>query len=210
MTKATYRRQLKNPLWIVRRCERIILALGMCERCRDTDRINVHHKRYVDGRKAWQYSDDELEVLCRNCHRAEHGILKKSRGASAGYCKVEPNQRCRHEACLMDANHLVVEYKATAETVKKRSESFRLGLIDALGNWMDALGKQAEYKRIFEELVRIGSTVPGYREALQAAIDEAQRSRPTPEQLEQRKVALRERRGSTVLAGARGVGPVVH
>jgi hypothetical protein len=79
MTKKQYRKELADPRWNIRSSERKIVANGACERCRSGKRINTHHIIYIDGRHAWEYEDDELEVLCRKCHRAEHGIEYKPR-----------------------------------------------------------------------------------------------------------------------------------
>ena len=34
--------------------------------------LNTHHKYYVDGRRAWEYSDNELISLCSKCHSIVH------------------------------------------------------------------------------------------------------------------------------------------
>ena len=34
--------------------------------------LDVHHKSYIYGHKAWEYSDDNLLTLCRVCHKKEH------------------------------------------------------------------------------------------------------------------------------------------
>ena len=37
--------------------------------------LNVHHKYYESGKLAWEYPDDVLVTLCRDCHENEHEIV---------------------------------------------------------------------------------------------------------------------------------------
>jgi len=66
----------KHPEWLAFR-ERVLESDGY--RCRACDRpaspkviLQVHHKKYVDGRKPWEYSPAEVESLCRGCHGSRH------------------------------------------------------------------------------------------------------------------------------------------
>ena len=34
--------------------------------------LNIHHKHYVIGKKAWEYKNDTLITLCEKCHKKEH------------------------------------------------------------------------------------------------------------------------------------------
>lgn len=73
MTALAYRVQLKDPRWQRRRLERLQVAHFRCEECADTKKtLHVHHKKYRDGAAPWEYTDDELEVLCDDCHEARH------------------------------------------------------------------------------------------------------------------------------------------
>ena len=46
-----------------------------CEVCgHDNTELHIHHLRYIQERKAWEYLPDDMMVLCRNCHRLAHGI----------------------------------------------------------------------------------------------------------------------------------------
>lgn len=70
---ATYAEQLRDPRWQRRRAERLAACDYTCKKCGDTKtELNVHHRKYVRGRKPWEYDDHELDVLCRPCHEAEH------------------------------------------------------------------------------------------------------------------------------------------
>ncbi len=34
--------------------------------------LNIHHKYYITGRKAWEYNNEALITLCADCHKLEH------------------------------------------------------------------------------------------------------------------------------------------
>jgi 5-methylcytosine-specific restriction endonuclease McrA len=34
--------------------------------------LNVHHRYYIKGRKAWEYENEAFLTLCINCHKEEH------------------------------------------------------------------------------------------------------------------------------------------
>ncbi|MEO7293246.1 MAG: HNH endonuclease [Ginsengibacter sp.] len=34
--------------------------------------MQVHHKRYINGREQWEYDDEDLITLCKNCHTNLH------------------------------------------------------------------------------------------------------------------------------------------
>jgi len=73
MGKMTYGEQLKHPNWQKRRLQMLEAAGWACRCCESKEvTLHVHHKKYVKGRMAWEYSDSELEVLCEPCHQEEH------------------------------------------------------------------------------------------------------------------------------------------
>lgn len=76
MAKApTYAEQLKHPNWQRKRLEVLESANWSCERCKDTEKtLHVHHRKYVKGRKAWEYGRAELQALCEDCHECEHSM----------------------------------------------------------------------------------------------------------------------------------------
>ena len=70
----SYEEQLKDSRWLIFR-EKVFKARGRkCEHCGSTIYLQVHHPKYRTGRKAWEYSTDEVVVLCRECHKKEHNI----------------------------------------------------------------------------------------------------------------------------------------
>ncbi len=73
MAKMTYIEQLRHPNWQKKRLETLEDASWECENCGDKEMtLNVHHKRYIKGRMAWEYERELLEVLCEPCHKAGH------------------------------------------------------------------------------------------------------------------------------------------
>lgn len=75
MTKLTYAQQLAHPLWQRRRLEMLNAADWKCTMCGCADQqLHVHHKQYFKGRLAWEYSNDELQVLCAVCHERSHEL----------------------------------------------------------------------------------------------------------------------------------------
>lgn len=71
--KLTYIEQLRHPNWQRRRLESLQAADWQCTSCGEKDRmLQVHHKRYVKGRMAWEYELSELAVLCEACHAEQH------------------------------------------------------------------------------------------------------------------------------------------
>jgi hypothetical protein len=73
VSKMSYAEQLKHPNWQRKRLEMLEAAQWQCESCGGGDTtLHVHHRRYIKGRMAWEYSNDELAVLCEPCHKKEH------------------------------------------------------------------------------------------------------------------------------------------
>lgn len=73
MAKLTYSEQLRHPNWQRKRLEALQRSDFTCERCDDKETtLNVHHRRYVKGRLAWEYDLSDLCVLCEPCHAVEH------------------------------------------------------------------------------------------------------------------------------------------
>lgn len=74
--QGAFSNQYRSPLWQKKRLETLDAAGFQCQRCGDGDsHLHVHHKQYFKGRKVWEYTSDELEVLCKSCHEAAHDEL---------------------------------------------------------------------------------------------------------------------------------------
>jgi hypothetical protein len=69
-----YSEQLRNPKWKSFR-ERVFKVRGKkCERCKISTNLQIHHLKYKKKHYAWEYSTDEVLVLCNNCHKRIHGL----------------------------------------------------------------------------------------------------------------------------------------
>jgi len=60
----TYQEQLLTPEWKSVRQEVIDRDFGICQICMSSKNLNVHHKTYIDGLKAWEYPLFYLITLC--------------------------------------------------------------------------------------------------------------------------------------------------
>lgn len=68
----TYQQKLADPRWQRKRLEIMNRDNWTCQRCGDaTTQLEVHHTDYWEGKKPWEYPDDMLTTVCRNCHQKE-------------------------------------------------------------------------------------------------------------------------------------------
>ena len=73
--QAEYAELLKKPQWQKRRLQMLEKAGWRCVECgAEEQQLHVHHKRYIAGAKPWEHEDDDLAVLCEQCHEKAHGI----------------------------------------------------------------------------------------------------------------------------------------
>lgn len=72
MKKVDYINQLETQEWENKR-QYIFKRDGFkCCRCGSCKELNVHHKKYLPNKKAWQYPNGLLETVCRLCHIEIH------------------------------------------------------------------------------------------------------------------------------------------
>lgn len=68
-----YKEQLKHPKWQKKRLEIMQRDNFQCQCCfSKEDTLTVHHKKYIDGKSAWEYPDNLLITLCEDCHQSVH------------------------------------------------------------------------------------------------------------------------------------------
>ena len=67
-----YRRYLKTPHWSALREAALFRDQDRCVECGSKADLHVHHVRYRE--KPEDSTLDDLQTLCKKCHRAEHGI----------------------------------------------------------------------------------------------------------------------------------------
>ncbi len=70
----SYRSQLETKQW--KDFRKLIFSQRgkRCEMCGATTNIQIHHLQYITGRKAWEYTPNDVMVLCRDCHKKIHNI----------------------------------------------------------------------------------------------------------------------------------------
>ena len=66
-----YKAYLKSDIWKAVRGAAIYRAGGVCEWCKGTDLLQVHHKTYPQA--LGTETPDMLQVLCDPCHAEAHG-----------------------------------------------------------------------------------------------------------------------------------------
>lgn len=68
-----YEEQLKHPFWKAFRKFVFAVRGKKCEVCGATDNLQVHHHKYRNV-MAWEYTCNEVMVVCGSCHKKIHGI----------------------------------------------------------------------------------------------------------------------------------------
>lgn len=72
--------------------------------------LNVHHKRYILQKKAWEYNDDDLVTLCNECHEKIHKVLSpKVYSDNNGYMEevpLIPCSRCQGTGYFPEYRHV--------------------------------------------------------------------------------------------------------
>ena len=79
MTKEEYHQLLKDGRWQRKRLEIMQRDDFKCRDCGTTNDLNVHHIRYLAGRKPWEYDDGDLITLCGECHKKWHEEIEGMR-----------------------------------------------------------------------------------------------------------------------------------
>lgn len=157
--------QYKHPQWQKKRLEVLDVAGYACERCYDNEsQLHVHHKRYVKGRMIWEYGNDELSVLCSECHEITHaekdviGHMFASLHSSAiedlipliaGYCNqiIGPCYGDMSGPLLYSGNKIIALSGMIAAEICNRANSEN---IDAIESLFMALENSRIYGKKFE------------------------------------------------------------
>ena len=45
-----------------------------CQKCGSHEHLQVHHKKYIKNRLAWEYDEENLITLCSECHKKVHHL----------------------------------------------------------------------------------------------------------------------------------------
>lgn len=118
-------RDLSDKLWQDLR-SRLFERAGKCENCGREHILELHHRHYFRGRRAWQYPDRDFAVLCRACHSLVHGKVDKA----AEYLAYE----LRLHERLRTAPH--------REELRRLWEEFRADVLEA--EYLHAVGEDRD------------------------------------------------------------------
>lgn len=128
--KQAYREFLKSRFWLELSAKKRAMV-GRCERCKCRSFLQSHHVRYPEN---WYDTTlEDLEVLCRKCHRKEHRIARsdaKCHGVSTG---VHRFIIYRNDLVFSAAIHRVdclTRMVFSGRGLRRRDEAF-LGIADA-------------------------------------------------------------------------------
>lgn len=70
--KERYYKDLTHPLWLKKRAKILDRDNHQCILCHSDSNLCVHHTKYSNGKKAWQYPNSVLVTLCKECHHKVH------------------------------------------------------------------------------------------------------------------------------------------
>lgn len=105
--QAEYAELLKKPQWQKRRLQMIEAADWKCVECGAEERqLHVHHRRYIAGAMPWEYADEDLAVLCEQCHDKAHGLHD-----------ARPHARRRPRPTINTLLRLVIQHPTWASKV---------------------------------------------------------------------------------------------
>jgi len=84
----------KSPSWLAARELKIVSVYGICERCGQIG-IEVHHKDRLSienvSDSSVSLNQDNLELLCRDCHNKEHKRFSKEMQFDEEGNQIKPN-----------------------------------------------------------------------------------------------------------------------
>ena len=146
VSRSEFSEQYRSPAWQKRRLERLDAAGWECGNCGDSEsQLHVHHTRYVAGRKVWDYSDEELQVLCEACHSGAHALKERLNEALASIPGFDLGKVVGYALAAAATNRLDCAGNEGALTLSTNEEVF--GAADYFGvDWHEIfeIGAQGE------------------------------------------------------------------
>lgn len=142
MMAKSYTEKLKDPRWQKRRLEVLEAAGWACSECGVSDKtLHVHHGCYRKWADPWDYEDEQLHVLCVDCHskcEVEKAAMEDSISRlypseyrevrayvdamnSENYLDGQMELDC-HDACQGTADRFRVDCEALVRLAMKESE----------------------------------------------------------------------------------------
>lgn len=73
IVKMHYDEFLQDERWLAFRKFVFVVRGCKCEMCGSYEHLQVHHIKYKEGLRSWEYTCNDVMVLCRNCHAKIHG-----------------------------------------------------------------------------------------------------------------------------------------
>ncbi len=82
MTSKSYAQKLLDPRWSEFRNEFISRHTvegdpPNCASCGESGAVQIHHRRYHRGREPWEYEDNDLVLICNECHERVHAVARE-------------------------------------------------------------------------------------------------------------------------------------
>ena len=176
-----YSEQLSHPNWRKKREEALNHYGKKCSKCGASNDLQVHHKRYIKGQKAWECSLDDLEVLCMKHHRITHGIDGELKVCEYKGCKREIDPRFKycfpnHQQRLKDLEDENSGNKTDQVEILQLKEELSL-IIKAHNEQLLILTKELSGKP--EDVERLQSEIADIKRNL-AQISQTERSKEEP------------------------------
>jgi len=107
----SYSELLKDPRWQKKRLKVLERDEWKCNKCGDkSQQLHVHHKKYIHGKKPWEYTFNMLETLCAECHKDHH---KKEKLYE--YFKDVELENVKY---VIDIHSVLQEYKVVPDDLK--------------------------------------------------------------------------------------------
>ncbi len=89
MDKSEYAQLLKHPKWQKKRLEILERDNFQCQLCKDKETtLHVHHLKYIDENKPWEYKNKDLITLCEDCHILIEKDIKERDTICIPNCRV--------------------------------------------------------------------------------------------------------------------------
>lgn len=74
----TYSDKLKDPRWQKMRLKILDRDNFQCQHCGNKSKeLHVHHLQYLKFKDPWQYENEMLMTLCKDCHFKEEKLIEE-------------------------------------------------------------------------------------------------------------------------------------